>query len=446
MRLISSIIFLILLASPLRGNALGLLDAWELALRHDPQYRAAGYQHDAGQEDAFLGLSGLLPSLQYSYGANTQHSTVNQANSDNNEVKRDYDSYVSLLSLRQPLIDYGAYARYRQGVARKLLADQRYRDQSQQVIIRLYLAYSGALFAHEKKSLLGLQLQAYQEQNQLNLRRLLAGEGTQTDIDETTVRLALTQVQLIEQQDELDSQLTELENMIGHPVNLSELQPLALNSLPQNINDSRTLAQWRELALRHNARLASQRDELTAKYYEIESSRSGHLPTLQLVASSRHSRSETEYNYNQKYDTQSIGLQLNVPIYAGGSVSSTTRQATAQYQQSQAELDHQTKQILAGLKRQFNLSKSGAAKIQAWQLTVKTAKKALLATQRSVIAGERINLDILLAKQQLHNAQRDLAEAKYGWLQSWLELRYHAGTLQEQDILQLAAWFEPQKR
>ncbi|CNE40007.1 outer membrane channel protein [Yersinia nurmii] len=441
------IIFLTLLVLPGRGNALGLLDAWELAVRHDPQYQAAGYERDAGQEEEALGLSGLLPTVQYSYGANNNYSTVSQTdNRSSSKVKRDYDSYVSMLSLRQPLIDYGAYARYRQGIARKLFADQRFRDKSQELIVRLYRAYSSALLAQEKKSLLEAQLRAYQEQIQLNRRLLVAGEGTQTDIDETAARLTLTQVQLIEQQDALDSQLTELENMIGRSVNLAELRPLTLETLPQNISDGRTLAQWRDLAMRHNARLAGQRNNLDAKHYEIESSRSGHLPTLQLVASSRNSRSESEYNYNQKYDTQSVGLQLNVPIYAGGSVSSATRQATAQYQQSQAELDQETRQVLAELKRQFNLSNSGAAKIRAWQMTVDSAQKVLIATRRSVLGGERINLDVLLAEQQLFNSKRDLAEAKYGWLQSWLELRYNAGTLQENDILQLAAWFEPEKR
>lgn len=441
------IIFLILLVLPEQGNALGLLDAWELAVHNDPQYRAAGYERDAGQEEAALGLSGLLPSLQYSYGANTNYSTVSQAdNRSNSKVKRDYDSYVSMLSLRQPLIDYGAYARYRQGIARKLFADQRYRDKSQELIVRLYRAYSSALLAQEKTSLLNAQLRAYEEQIQLNRRLLVAGEGTQTDIDETAARLTLTQVQLIEQQDVLDSQLTELENMMGRSVNLAELRPLTLDALPQNISDDRTLAQWRDLAIRYNARLAGQRENLYAKHYEIENSRSGHLPTLQLVASSRNSRSEAEYNYNQKYDTQSIGLQLNVPIYAGGSISSATRQATAHYQQSQAELDQETRQVLAELKRQFNLTSSGAAKIRAWQMTVDSAQKVLLATRRSVLGGERINLDVLLAEQQLYNSRRDLAEAKYSWLQSWLELRYNAGTLQENDILQLAAWFEPGKR
>lgn len=441
------IIFLILLVLPEQGNALGLLDAWELAVHNDPQYRAAGYERDAGQEEAALGLSGLLPSLQYSYGANTNYSTVSQAdNRSNSKVKRDYDSYVSMLSLRQPLIDYGAYARYRQGIARKLFADQRYRDKSQELIVRLYRAYSSALLAQEKTSLLNAQLRAYEEQIQLNRRLLVAGEGTQTDIDETAARLTLTQVQLIEQQDVLDSQLTELENMMGRSVNLAELRPLTLDALPQNISDDRTLAQWRDLAIRYNARLAGQRENLDAKHYEIENSRSGHLPTLQLVASSRNSRSEAEYNYNQKYDTQSIGLQLNVPIYAGGRISSATRQATAHYQQSQAELDQETRQILAELKRQFNLTSSGAAKIRAWQMTVDSAQKVLLATRRSVLGGERINLDVLLAEQQLYNSRRDLAEAKYSWLQSWLELRYNAGTLQENDILQLAAWFEPEKR
>ncbi|MEH0873727.1 TolC family outer membrane protein [Pectobacterium cacticida] len=426
------------------ANALGLLEAWELALRNDAQFRAATFEYRAGREEASIGRAGLLPTLQYGYSVNRSHSKVTQAERlRDNTVKRDYDSYTSTLSLRQPLLDYAAWARYQQGIARTLMADRRFRDRTQELMVRLYNAWSSALLAQEKLQLLDAQRRAYQEQLALNKRLLQAGEGTLTDVRETAARFTLIDAQRIEQQDNLDAAITDLENMTGTRIEITALPPLRLIQPLSATSGKMTLAQWRDLTVRHNATLAMRREELTVSRYEMERYRAGHLPTLSLVASSRNSRSESEYNYNQKYDTQSVGLQLNVPLYAGGSVSASVRQAAAEYQQRQAELDDHTKRTLAELKKYYNLFNNGAAKISAWQMTTAAARDAVTATRLSVAGGERINLDILLAEQAWYNARRELAEAKYSWLQAGLLLRYTAGTLDENDILELAAWFQP---
>ncbi|UAY94422.1 TolC family outer membrane protein [Dickeya dadantii] len=425
------------------AQAMGLLDAWELALRNDAQLRAAGFERDAGQEEVAIGRAGLLPSLQYTYGANYSHSKVTQRDRTlNNTTKRDYDNYVSTLTLRQPLLDYAAWARYQQGVTRKLMADQRFRDRSQDLMVRLYQSWSEALLAQEKLMLLDAQRRAYQEQLALNRRLLAAGEGTQTDLRETEARYTVTEAQRIEQEDTLDAAMTDLENMMGSTLQIQDLSPLALDTLPDNVTENRSLSQWRELTVRHNAKLAVQRENVDYSRYEIERNRAGHLPTLDLVASTRNSLSESEYNYNQKYDTQTVGLQVRVPLYSGGAVSASMRQAAAEYQQSQAELDNQTRQTFAELRRQFNLCTNGAAKIRAWQMSVTAAEEAIRATRQSVAGGERINLDVLMAEQEWYNARRELTEVKYRWLQAWLNLRYTAGTLNEQDMMQLAAWFQ----
>ncbi|UJR54474.1 TolC family outer membrane protein [Dickeya zeae] len=426
------------------AQAMGLVDAWELALRNDAQLRAAGFERDAGQEEVAIGRAGLLPSLQYNYGVNYSHSKVTQRDRTvNNTSQRDYDNYVSTLTLRQPLLDYAAWARYQQGISRKLMADQRFRDRSQDLMVRLYQSWSDALLAQEKLTLLDAQRRAYEEQLALNRRLLAAGEGTQTDMRETEARYTVTNAQRIEQEDTLDAAMTALENMIGSPLQIQDLSPLALDVLPDNVTENRSLTQWRELAVQHNAKLAVQRENVGYSRNEIERNRAGHLPSMDLVASTRNSLSESEYNYNQKYDTQTVGLQVRVPLYSGGAVSASMRQATAEYEQSQAELDNQTRQTFAELRRQFNLCTNGAAKIRAWQMSVAAAEEAIRATRQSVAGGERINLDVLMAEQEWYNARRELAEVKYRWLQAWLILRYTAGTLNEQDMMQLAAWFQP---
>jgi len=175
----------------------------------------------------------------------------------------------------------------------------------------------------------------------------------------------------------------------------------------------------------------------------VERKRAGHLPKVSLYASSRQTSSDSESSYNQKYDTNTVGIQVSVPLFAGGSVSASTRQAASQLSQAQYELDAQTASTLIELRKQFNLNSSGAAKVRAYEMAVSSAEALVLATQKSVHGGERVNLDVLDAEQQLFSARRDLAVARHAYLLARIQLKYYAGLLNEQDLQQLAGYFQP---
>ncbi|QMV63319.1 TolC family outer membrane protein [Pseudomonas berkeleyensis] len=427
----------LLLCCVLPAHALGLLDAYALALRHDPTFQAAIAERDAGLESQAIGRAGLLPRLSWSYSNQRNDSEVTAGEQ---RVDRDYRSYASVLSLQQPLFDYAAWADYRQGVARTLLADERFRGRSQELAVRLFEAYSQALLSDERIALARAQRRALAERLRLNQRLLQAGEGTRTDALETEARLALAEAELIQAQDDLDVALRALEAIVGEPLAHSDLQPL-LDDFPIQPPQPSRFEAWRDLAVAGNADLAAQRRAVDVAAQSIEKQRAGHLPTLSLVASSRLTRSDSESSYNQQYDTDSIGIQLSVPLFAGGGVSAATRQATAAHVQAGFELDAQTAEVLTRLRQQFNLCNSAAARVRAYRLAVSAAQTLVEATRRSVAGGERVNLDVLDAEQQLHSARRDLAEARHGYLRAWLQLRYLAGIFDEQDLLSLAGYF-----
>lgn len=423
------------LASPV--YALGLLDAYALALRNDPSFQAAIAERDAGLESQAIGRAGLLPRLSWSYSNQRNDS---QVTAGEQRVDRDYRSYASVLSLQQPLFDYAAWADYRQGVARTLLADERFRGRSQELAVRLFETYSQALLSDERIALARAQRRALVERLQLNQRLVRAGEGTRTDELETEARLALAEAELIQAQDDLDIALRALEAIVGEPLAHSDLQPL-LDDFPIQPPQPARFEAWRDLAVAGNAELAAQRRAVEVAAQGIEKQRAGHLPTLSLVASSRLTSSDSESSYNQQYDTDSIGIQLSVPLFAGGGVSAATRQASAAHVQAGFELDAQTAELLTRLRQQFNLCNSAAARVRAYRLAVSAADTLVQATRKSVAGGERVNLDVLDAEQQLHGARRDLAEARHGYLRAWLQLRYLGGVLGEADLSRLAGYF-----
>ncbi|AFR02828.1 hypothetical protein PEC301653_12320 [Pectobacterium carotovorum subsp. carotovorum] len=419
------------------SQALGLMEAWQQALTHDPAFQAAVHARNADSEEKNIGRAGLLPKVTYDYSQSRNDSTVTAGGQ---QSERDYTSRASSFSLQQPLIDYAAWSRYQQGEAGAVLADEQLRDASQQLLVRLFQAYTNVLFSREQIALVQAQQRAYREQYQLNQRLFQQGEGTRTDMLETEARVNLTEAQLIEAQDNLDISLRELETLLGMPVGVDQLAALTPRFTPQPLQPA-GYQHWQSLALRHNAQLLALNQSLAVAKYGIERNRAGHLPQVTLVASTRNTQSDTENSYNQKYDTRSIGIRVSVPIFAGGGVSAATRQAKERYQQTAREKDEQTATIQTELRRQFNLVTSSQAKIRAYELTEKSALALVTATQKSVQGGERVNLDVLNAEQQLYGARRDLTEARYTWLTAWLQLRYYAGTLDEQTLRQLATYF-----
>jgi protease secretion system outer membrane protein len=424
-------------------QALGLLDAYDLALRNDPTFQAAIQEREAGEENRIIGRAGLLPNLSWSYNNSRNESEVTQSTAVGNVTSdRDYRSYASTLTLQQPLLDYEAYARYRQGAAQALFADERFRGKSQELAVRVLSAYSQALLAQERIELSRAQKRAYAERLQLNERLLKGGEGTRTDLLETQARLSLAQAEEIESLDTQDAALRELEAIVGEPLQIEELAPLTrqFDIPPLEPNRFET---WRDLAMANNPELKSQHHALDAAEYEVERKRAGHMPKVSLYASSRQTSSDSESSYNQKYDTNSVGIQVSLPLFAGGSVSASTRQAANQLSQAQYELDAQTARTLIELRKQFNLNTSGAAKVRAYEMAVSSATALVTATKKSVTGGERVNLDVLDAEQQLFTARRDLADARHAYLLARIQLKYFAGLLNEQDLRALARYFQP---
>ncbi|MFT0866709.1 TolC family outer membrane protein [Pseudomonas sp. CAM1A] len=432
---------LLLLLTSLSAQALDLGDAYALALRNDPTWQGSIAEREAGLENRAIGRAGLLPRLSYRYNRARNDSEVTQRNpSGNVTTQRDYRSYSSTLTLEQPLFDYAAWSDYRRGVAQAALADERYRGRGQELMVRLFGAYSEALFANEQIALAQAQRRTFAEQLTLNERLVKGGEGTRTDVLETRARYELAQAQEIEAGDNLDAALRALQAIIGEPVEVDDLAPMTGDFRVQPLTPAR-FEPWRDLAVARNAELASQRHGLEVAEQNIERQRAGHLPSLSAYASKGVSSSSSESSYNQRYDTDSIGVQLNVPLFAGGGVSASVRQARAQRDAAGFELDAQMRDTVNQLRRQFNLCASGTAKIRAYDLAVKAAAALVQATRKSVQGGERVNLDVLDAEQQLFGARRDLAQARHEYLRAWLQLRYLAGVLEAGDLNVLNRYF-----
>ena len=169
------------------------------------------------------------------------------------------------------------------------------------------------------------------------------------------------------------------------------------------------------------------------------------MPKVSAYASAGRDKSSSESTYGQKYVTNSFGLQVSIPIFAGGGVSSSVRQAVDNRDRLRYENDAKTREVLNELRKQFNLYNSSVAKLRAYQLAVDSARELTVAVRKSVAGGERVNADVLDAEQRYFDALKNLAQARYAYLLAGLKVRQLSGTLAAGDVREVDGYFAARK-
>jgi protease secretion system outer membrane protein len=422
------------------ASAISLQQAYEAALKNDPAYRMNFYENEFGKENRVLGRAGLLPNISASYSASRNRADIEALDSLGRKslTHPNYMSRSTIVQLRQPIVNLDAIARYRQGVVQTKQSAAQFEANTGEVALRVVGAYADALLAGDQLELAQVQRDLYLEQQKVNKRLFEKGEGTKTDMLETQARLDLADAQLLEAQDNLTAQRNTLEGVIGMEAGvLDKLGPdFRFNSLTPA-----SFEEWKAIALANNHDLAAARLAVEAARLEIGKQRAGHAPRLDFIATYSKGDAETLNTYTQDTVNRSIGIQLNVPIYAGGAVNATTRQAAASYERAKADLDVKTNKVLIEVRKAHDLVGSSVSRVGALVKATESGKELMKATEQSIRGGVRINLDLLNAQQQLFTSQRDLAQARYSYLLGILRLRAAAGTLDGASVREVAAYF-----
>ncbi|MYM30253.1 TolC family outer membrane protein [Duganella sp. CY15W] len=422
------------------ASAISLMQAYEAALNNDPTYLSALHDAQGGKEYANLGRSNLLPSVQASYSAakNRADQITHLKQGDLPPDHPVYYSRSSSVTLRQPVFSLDAWARYKQGKAQTDYSDANYTGRLQEVMVRVSGAYVEALFANEQVRIIESQRAMYLEQKKVNDRMFAKGEGTKTDMLETQSKLDLAEAQLLEALDNQQVARATLGTLIGQDVTqLDELLPqFRIAPMPEGGFET-----WHKMALEHNPDLEAQTYAIEAAKQEVNKNRAGHTPRVDFVASYTKSNSDTLNTYNQDQTVRSIGVQINIPLYSGGAVSASTRQAAAGLAKARDELQIRTDKVMLDLRKQYTTVVSSVARIRALDQAVDSGQLLVKATEQSIKGGIRINLDLLNAQAQLNATYRDLAQARYNYLMSSLRLKSAAGVISIDDIREIGNYF-----
>jgi len=282
------------------------------------------------------------------------------------------------------------------------------------------------------------QQEAYAAQLTYTEKAFSAGAGTRTDIDEARSRLDLAKAQALELQHHLEYVQDALKSLVNRP-----LTPLALLD-PERLELARPtparLEEWVAEAETVNPQLKALRANVEAAENEIWKARSGHLPTVDLVLQRSKSESENNTSIGNKYDTKMVGVQVNIPIFSGGYVSSTVRQAHATLERQRQQLEATRREIGLEVKKEFDTATQGVQWVKAYEQAVQSAEQTLYSTKKGFQAGKRNSLDILNAEQSLAAARRDLNRGRYQYVLARLKLLSLVGRLDDTEISRINGW------
>jgi outer membrane protein/protease secretion system outer membrane protein len=421
------------------AGAFDLMDAYRLALTADPNFQAARATAEAARELLPQARAELLP--QISISANRSKNDTEQTSKAYNLTREyEYTGKNDALSLRQPLFRLGSVARYYQASAQVDAAEATLEKDTQQLALRVSDAYFGALVAREKLDSILAQKDAYAGQLAAAERSLAAGFGTRTDIDDARARLDMAGAQEIEARHALGVAERTLAGIVNQRVKTETLARIDAGRLRLDNPNPAGLDAWLAQAEELNPELRAMRSNVEAAEREVDKGRAAHLPTLDLVASRRHSDSDSDTSIGTMYRTTSIGVQLNIPIYSGGYTNSALRQAHANLEKTRQQYEAGKRQLEVMVAKEFAGVEQGVARVRALEQALRSAEQALHSTRKGVQAGTRNNVDVLNALQQLANTRYELASARANYSSGRLKLKAAAGTLAEQDVAEINAW------
>ena len=197
---------------------------------------------------------------------------------------------------------------------------------------------------------------------------------------------------------------------------------------------TRALSEWIALAREHNPTLATREREIEALEHEIRRNRAGHYPRVDLVASAVNAENESISTLDQETRQYSVGVQVNIPIYAGGGVDASVRRAAADLARAQARLDDDLQSLQLDVERQFRTIESGRARLAALDDAVASSELALQGARRGQSAGVFSSADVLDALRRHHSARRDAAQARHELLIARIRLQALAGIAEEEIV------------
>ena len=415
--------------SSIAVNADTLKQVYETAKYKDPVILKSKAEYDVFSEQINDSKAALLPQIGFGLDANrVQSSYGNQTNTN----------YGASLNLTQSIYNgsYWQNANISEKQATQYAAIYGYAAQN--LLYRAAVAYFDVLRADESVKSVQANKRAVERQLEQTKQRYDVGLIAITDVHEAQAEYDRTVASLITAENTLANNYYLLRELTGEDVKqvaYLDTKTFDPKRLEGDVKD------WRNKALEHNLELHSKRIAKELAKMNIDLAETGHGPTIDFTAGLGYN----DYNYDDSssssYDATAatFGVELNVPIYTGGAITSQVKQAQYSYVMASQDLVSSFRSTEAQINSGYNNVQASVSSIRAYEQTVISSKSALDAAEASFEVGTRTIVDVLDATKSLYDSENLLANARYDYIINMIQLKLSAGTLSEQDIFNISA-------
>lgn len=412
------------------SQAENLMQVYQQARISNPDLRKSAADRDAAFEKINEARSPLLPQL----GLGADYTYTNGYRDANGQ-----DSNVTsgALQLTQTLFDMSKWRALTLQEKQAGIQDVTYQTDQQTLILNTATAYFNVLSAIDTLSYTEAQKQAIYRQLDQTTQRFNVGLVAITDVQNARSQYDSVLANEVTARNNLDNAVESLRQVTGNYY--PQLSSLNVDGFktnkPETVNALLKEAENRNLSLlqaRLNQDLARE---------QIRQAQDGHLPTLDLNASTGVSNSRYSGSNNTTPDNDAgqnkIGLSFSLPLYQGGMVNSQVKQAQYNFVGASEQLESSHRTVVQTVRSSFNNINASISSINAYKQAVVSAQSSLDAMEAGYSVGTRTIVDVLDATTTLYNAKQQLSSARYNYLINQLNIKSALGTLNEQDLVAL---------
>ncbi len=433
---------------PAAAQAEDLFQTYQLARGSDPQLAAAEAGQRATAEGEVQTRAQMLPQVNGSASASRSRNTSESGQPQFDPVTGQLisggartstsDSLSARINADQMIWDPRLLSQHKSQKLITRAGELQLESTGDQLITRTSQAYFNVLVALETLAAAEAQEAALKKQFDFASKRLEVGLAPITDMHEARAQYEGARANTILQRNALEDAYQALAEITGQPVR-------SLMALPDDFKPVLPAAggsdDWVNRAIENNPALAAQETRVASAQQDIGTARAGYLPTVYANGGFSHSKNDVSgrqqgINFNSDSTSYgpSIGVTLSVPIFNGFATQSRVRQAVAQRDVAQEQLEQQKRALERNTRNAYQSLTAGISAVEARRLALVAAQSAYDASQVGLEVGTRTVIDVLLNQQNLFNAQQAYSLAKYNYLQSRLLLEQAAGTLDVADV------------
>ena len=384
----------------------------------------------------------LLPQISASANTNINDRNYHTRIENTPTVDDRYNSNSTQFTLTQPLWRYASIVGLQQAEAAALQAEHQLAGTEQDLSSKLVSAWFDVLGARDNVSFAIQQEAATRKQWEIARRGLELGTSGRPQAEDARAKYDQARAEAMTAKTEAQIKLAGLEQLVG---TLKDFNP------PRMIDDAvladlsgDKLDKWLQALDTGNPAIRAALQAFEAADAEVRKQLAGHQPTLDLVGTyGKNSQAVGGFPGQAGYDIRqnSIGLQLNIPIFSGGTQSAKVVEAVAMKEKARLDIEAARRAASLAAKQAWFGWKAAFVRAQAGQQAVKSAQAALEAARMGRDTGLKMELDVLQAEQQLRAGERDLRKGRYDQVAAHVKLKAAAGLVTAEDVAALDKLF-----